>query len=429
MRIINLPGLTIDLHGVTIDDSNFDPKDHPQAPAGSSKGGQFVKKGYSTASPAAGKNAVIRQAHKIASSNEPPEKIADKLKQLAASQKAPIVASYANKLLSEIEEEHSLKKGQLGKAYPKSDENNKTEEKIENTKPEKIENTTENLSPKISQEKIPLPHPHSSIQKKIYEDVNSANTLQEQIKAVKAIQIEKGDTYQEKYKKAVLSALGDKLGETSPENNPNKIVSKRPKDIALLQQINEAYDHKKSRDSKKLKEIIPTYSSFSNFTKDQKNALADYTGSSYHSINKALRDPLNATGVAVEHINNIDEAFDNPKAKITEDIITERGQELLASTLEKSDHAIEQMKKGLKIGIPVTFTPRGFQSTSIKEPFDGKIKFKILVKKGTPALFLDKISHHKGEAELLLKHGQPMQVLSYEKIGGRHVFTMATIPW
>ena len=107
---------TIDIN--FLDDATFKPEDHPHAGKGA-HGGQFIKKNMPHASVSHQKFPVNQKMHKIASSEGNSIDLASKIKELAATQKAPSHASYANKLLVALEQHHGLAKGALGYAYSK----------------------------------------------------------------------------------------------------------------------------------------------------------------------------------------------------------------------------------------------------------------------------------------------------------------------
>lgn len=305
------------------------------------------------------------------------------------------------------------------------------------------DNNPENLLPPddpISEEDLPKAYPDSVIQKKLLDAALTGESKSEQLASLKeaAKEVPSNAPFQQKYLNELLVALGEKpagstpapSAPTAPPANKNKIVSKRAKDLATLKEFDTAYDHQQNGTDAKLRKALPTakIAWLESLPSEQQNAIKQYTGSYYSEINKALRDPENADEYCIASVNHIDDAFDGADAPAKEDIVTRRGLGRLASTQAKSDAMLAKIVKGLELGIPVTFSQRGFISTSVGSGFGSSIKLKILVKKGTPALYLNKISAHKSEQELLLRHGQQFRVLEYEKdqYGGNHKLTLVT---
>lgn len=292
----------------------------------------------------------------------------------------------------------------------------------------------------ISEENLPKPYPDSVIQKKLLDAALTGESKLEQLSSLKeaAKEVPSNAPFQQKYLNELLAALGGKPAgstpapstPTAPPVNKNKIVSKRAKDLATLKEFDTAYDHQQNGTDAKLSKALPTAKVewLESLPSEQQDAIKQYTGSYYSEINKALRDPENASEHYINYVNHIDDAFDGADAPAKEDILTRRGLDRLASTQAKSDAMLAKIVKGLELGIPVTFSQRGFISTSVGSGFSSNIKLKILVKKGTPALYLNKISAHKSEQELLLRHGQQFRVLEYEKdqYGGNHKLTLVT---
>lgn len=113
-------GITVDLNWFR---DAFNPSDHPHAAAGSGKGGQFVKKGeagYAPHDTSVGfKKAEkdMRTLHDIANNVDlTPQEKAEMIKGVAGQKKSPYAMNYGNKLISWLELNHDLKKGELGKA-------------------------------------------------------------------------------------------------------------------------------------------------------------------------------------------------------------------------------------------------------------------------------------------------------------------------
>ena len=489
---------------------DFSATEHPHAPAGSAKGGQFVKKegaapydfsvGFKKA------ETTVRKMNSLA--NEEGTTVTNKaaaLKDLAGQFKSPYAMNYANKLLGWLETESGKPKGSLGKAQaapgkstgtaPPSEGEPAKAAKVDITKPKKMKgyNTSHSKSleayyiamssddpdakaaklqalyetwngskfknyaqevakalgvelkekgeapaakppeppAKVPDGELPAPHPDSGAQKKMHEAATGAETAAAQIEAVQAIGAH--GPLSTKYKEDLLKALGHDASAPAPANEvptskpaSNKLTSKRESDQKLLASMKDAVDY--SFHGATASKAIPTFEGSAwteHFTAEQRAAAKSYTGSGYASINVALRKPKEADPDAVEKVNLIDDAFDEDAAKLTQDIVVRRGMDMLANTPEQSEAAIANIKAGLEKGLPVKFSQRGFISTSLAHGFGAQIRMKILLRKGTPALYVGAISNHESEKELLLRHGQQFRVLEYNSTApGQHELTM-----
>jgi hypothetical protein len=162
---------------------------------------------------------------------------------------------------------------------------------------------------------------------------------------------------------------------------------------------------------------------------DSRQAVWTYTGGTYHSINSFLRTPKGGEAAKYAQLSHqIDEAFEHEESRITEDIIVRRGEGNEGPD-GKPRIDFPAMIKALNSGVPVTITKEGFISTSMAstEAFSGNdISYEICLRKGTKALGAYAISQHKAEQEILLRHGQPFEVLSVEKKGKQWVVRMVT---
>lgn len=150
------------------------------------------------------------------------------------------------------------------------------------------------------------------------------------------------------------------------------------------------------------KKMLPVDS----MTSAQTSAIQAYTGSGYIEINEALRHPSahKMTPSVITKIANIQSAM----RPVPEDIIVRRGtaavEDILPSNLA-----------GYKNLIGKTFSDKGFSSTSVSTGFSGKkVQLEILLPKGTPAIYVQPISLHPGEYEVLLAAGTKFQIISAE---------------
>jgi hypothetical protein len=134
-------------------------------------------------------------------------------------------------------------------------------------------------------------------------------------------------------------------------------------------------------------------------TPDQRSALNDYTREStssptcYREINGHLRGTLAATPQLDHHIHAIDAAL--RLVPVPETLAVVRGTAPRAFPVPVHLLAGE------------TVTERGYLSTSIGQTpaFDNRVWMHLSVPKGTPAIFMEDVTHCPGERELLLARG------------------------
>lgn len=149
-------------------------------------------------------------------------------------------------------------------------------------------------------------------------------------------------------------------------------------------------------------------------TKKEKNAVVTYTGSAYGDMNKYLRGINSSTNykdeikAAISGLN---------KASIPKDIIARRGSSFNSlKRLLGADTGSEIIANQEKY-IGMVIQDKGFMSAS-PSPYGGftnkDIEYVIKVPKGTDAMYVDRISEHEGEKELLLNAGTKFIVEDFE---------------
>ena len=142
----------------------------------------------------------------------------------------------------------------------------------------------------------------------------------------------------------------------------------------------------------------------------EKNGVRVYTGSAYVDMNKYLRGQRSVTNFADE-IEACKAALS--KAKLPAETIVRRGSDY--NMLEGVGFGnITAETKGNAIGAIVT--EKGFLSTSPAPGggFGGDIEYVIKLPKGSQAMYVDSISRHKGEEELLVNCGGKFKVEDVE---------------
>lgn len=142
-------------------------------------------------------------------------------------------------------------------------------------------------------------------------------------------------------------------------------------------------------------------------------AVKDYTGSYYATVNAALRSnnlPEYDVTKFKETTRKMDEFFERETSRLEEDVIVYRG--LRDRSLGERIASTEAVGK--------VFQDDGFWSTSVDrevaERFGGRrVLVKILVPKGTPAAMADPYSNHVGEREIVLARGTQLRVIGSEQ--------------
>lgn len=152
------------------------------------------------------------------------------------------------------------------------------------------------------------------------------------------------------------------------------------------------------------KSFIPSAGSGSNLTSEEAAAIRSYTGSGYSSINSALRDSKSVKDLAVaKKAAAIKKAL--AKNVVKKDVWIGR----------KTDN--QEWKNNATAGTVIA--DNGVISTSINpNSWSGAISLNILVRQGHNALYVNPISNHPGEDEVLLPPGSHFHVLKREESGG-----------
>ena len=132
----------------------------------------------------------------------------------------------------------------------------------------------------------------------------------------------------------------------------------------------------------------------------ERNGVEVYTGSAYINMNEYLRGQRSSTRYA-EEIKQATAAL--KKASLPEEAIVRRGSDY--NMLRELGIDISEANKDKLIGAIVT--DKGFMSTSPASGggFSGDIEYVVKVPKGSQAMYVDTISRHRGEEELLINRG------------------------
>ena len=157
------------------------------------------------------------------------------------------------------------------------------------------------------------------------------------------------------------------------------------------------------------------------WTAKQKAALKAYTGSAYTTFNNYLRGTGSASATQKQQIIDIQSAM----IPLTQHTLLKRGTGWSGLPKGFQDAA---SAKGL---IGKTFEEPGFTSTTVggeSGSFGGAVQLEIEAPIGTPAAFVNGVSHYKDkENEMLLAAGTKFQVLSVTENGHQTVLRVRIV--
>ena len=143
------------------------------------------------------------------------------------------------------------------------------------------------------------------------------------------------------------------------------------------------------------------------WTADQRQALTTYTGGSYTKINQCARGTTPCDPTTKKTLEDIKSAM-KPS---TSNIVLYRATNPASFGISSGDE--------LEAMVGKTINDNGVISTSItKIGWSGKIKLEIEVPKGSHMAWVQPISHHPSENEMVLAPGTHYEVVSYEKQSG-----------
>lgn len=145
-------------------------------------------------------------------------------------------------------------------------------------------------------------------------------------------------------------------------------------------------------------------------SKEEVAALHDYTGSNHKWINKRLRgeETSERFDPTIAHMRSAMDAH-----RLTSDQVVFRG-------VGRGNAAENLAKLASKSSVGTEFSMRGFSSASLDAGTDfikdSTTVLRILAPKGTRAIYLEKITKHSGEFELLFDDDTKFRILGVEEI-------------
>ena len=158
----------------------------------------------------------------------------------------------------------------------------------------------------------------------------------------------------------------------------------------------------------------------------ERDGVYNYTGSAYDSINSYLRGISSFDSYEEDYYMRMIEGCESAlsKSTIAEDTLLYRGmgsKGTLARALGVDRYEVKSMlQDGSLIG--QRFVEKGFCSTGIDSGagWDKQIVLNIVAPKGTEGMYVDPISRHRGEKELLLQRGTVFEIFGVEKLDNEY---------
>lgn len=155
-------------------------------------------------------------------------------------------------------------------------------------------------------------------------------------------------------------------------------------------------------------------------TSEERYGVEVYTGSAYRDMNMYLRGVSGSTNY-LDEIGYAKSAL--MKAELPRDTVVRRGTDFQAVKSLLGEQQGSQIVPNKDKFIGAIIEDKGFMSTSpaTRGGFTGDIELIIKVPKGTDAMYVDSISRHQGEKELLINAGtkfvvEDMEINSYQEI-------------
>lgn len=182
-------------------------------------------------------------------------------------------------------------------------------------------------------------------------------------------------------------------------NTPGKDYTQERKNGALWCQ---SYDESKA--------ALGSYENecFGKFSAAEQDALFNYTGSSFHEMNSALREDRASSSYRSSTIREATSAID--KCQLQTDIWVERGIDYDGASAFLGLATLDYSSVSKLVGKEVT--EKGFCSTSAAKgtSFGGDVTLNIYCPKGTKAVYTSAHSNYRHENEMLLQQGTQFRV-------------------
>lgn len=154
----------------------------------------------------------------------------------------------------------------------------------------------------------------------------------------------------------------------------------------------------------------------------ERESVKAYTGQHYIRMNRDLREDNISTSPKKRYIMGTTSALE--KFEVADDITVWRGmgsKNTLARNLNVSTEQLSQMVTNGSI-VGQKFVEKGFCSAGVTEGagWNKQVFMEIYVPKGTKGMYVDPISMHSGEHELLLQRNTTFRIMKAERVDGKY---------
>lgn len=154
----------------------------------------------------------------------------------------------------------------------------------------------------------------------------------------------------------------------------------------------------------------------------ERESIKAYTGQHYIRMNRDLREDNISTSSKKRYIMGTTSALE--KFEVADDITVWRGmgsKNTLARNLNVSKEQLSQMVTDGSI-VGQKFVEKGFCSAGVTEGagWSKQVFMEIYVPKGTKGMYVDPISMHSGEHELLLQRNTTFTIMKAERVDGKY---------
>lgn len=161
----------------------------------------------------------------------------------------------------------------------------------------------------------------------------------------------------------------------------------------------------------------------------ERDGVQAYTGMHYRKMNRDLRADNFSGAEKKDYIIGATNALE--KSEVADDVTVWRGmgsKNTLARNLRVSEEQLSQIVTDGSI-VTQRFTEKGFCSTGVTEQaaWNKSVSLEIYVPKGTKGMFVDPVSMHPGENELLLQRNTTFQIMKAEVVNGNYKLYVSVV--
>lgn len=161
----------------------------------------------------------------------------------------------------------------------------------------------------------------------------------------------------------------------------------------------------------------------------ERDSVVAYTGQHYRQMNRDLREDNFSGSAKKNYIIGATNALE--KSEVADDVTVWRGmgsKHTLARSLGVSKEQLSQMVTDGSI-VGQAFTEKGFCSAGVTPGagWSKPVSLEIYVPKGTKGMYVDPISEHSGEHELLLQRNTTFKIMKAERVNGKYKLYVSVV--